>query len=253
MLDSQLLLDYSKNFFGYGNLNASIWFVGIEEAGGLCERVVADRLKLWRQKFKRSPIMDGYEFHRQLTDCHGNCLESLFSDPPQAQPTWDRLVRLQLAAQGCSPISNGDIAKFRMSKWARTRSDNCLIELLPLPSPSIKKWLYAPWTDHEFFQTRAAYQRHFAKTRAAAIKQLIADHQPEVVIFYGRRHMRRWGEIADVNWASIPRKPLPHTQFHRNNGTLYVVTHHPTAPGVSHDRLERIGKHIRKLNKSRRC
>ena len=34
MLDDKLLESYMKTFFGYGNLHADYWFIGMEEGGG---------------------------------------------------------------------------------------------------------------------------------------------------------------------------------------------------------------------------
>lgn len=67
-INADSLRRYSETFFGYGNSNASFWLLGIEEAGGRCPEVIGRRLELWRDRFSSAAIVDGYEFHQQLTD-----------------------------------------------------------------------------------------------------------------------------------------------------------------------------------------
>lgn len=249
MLDTQLLLNYSLNFFGYGNPNATVWFVGLEEAGGRCEQVVSNRLKLWTERFDCNSIVDGYEFHRSLHDCTGNSLGRLFTDPVPVQKTWDRLIRLQLALQGHTSATRDDAQSRRKTEWARSTSQSCLLELFPLPSPSVKTWNYERWTSLEVFQSRPAYQSHFGAKRALAIKRLIANYRPSVVIFYGSR-WKRWSQITGFPWKQIPQGPVPHARLHHAGDTLYAVVRHPVSRGVIDTDFDCIGEHIRTVRAS---
>lgn len=251
MLDCQLLHDYAENFFGYGNPESELWFIGIEEAGGRCESVVNERLKLWSDEFNRAPFVDGHKFHQQLHDCDGKPLDRLFLDPVPPQPTWDRLIRLQHAIEE-KPC---DVQSFRKTKWARSTSKSCLLELLPLPSPSVKTWNYGEWLcqecDSKFaevFRTRLAYQEHFGEKRAQAISQLIAKHRPTVVIFYGNR-MKRWSEIAGFPWRNVEMDSALPARFRRSEDRLYAVVRHPAAHGFRNKDayFQYVGERIRSL------
>lgn len=250
MLDTRLLLNYTEHFFGYGNPKAKVWFVGIEEAGGCCEQVVSDRLSLWTERFDGKSIIDGYEFHRSLHDCTGTSLGRLFTDPVPVQKTWDRLIRLQLALQGHTSISRDDVQSFRKTEWARSTSESCLIELFPLPSPSLKKWRYGKWTTSlEAFQSRRAYQNHLGAKRTSAIKRMISEYSPRLVIFYGSR-WKCWSEITGFTWRQIPQGPLPHARLQHAGDTLYAVVRHPASREVTDTDFEHIGEHIRTLRVS---
>jgi hypothetical protein len=254
MLNCQLLHDYAEKFFGYGNPNSELWFIGIEEAGGRCERVVEDRLKLWSDhQFGRAPFVDGYKFHQSLRDCNGELLDRLFHDPVPAQTTWDQLIRVQLVRKGAKSIEPHDVKDFRKTKWARSTSSSCLLELLPLPSPSVKTWNYGEWISPdcdsataELFQTQPVYQKRFGKIRAQAINQLIAEHRPRVVIFYGSR-MKRWSEIAGFPWRNVEMDSAIPARFRRRENRLYAVVRHPAAHGLNGDYFQCVGERIRSL------
>jgi len=246
MLNSQLLLNYAENFFGYGNPNAPVWFVGLEEAGGRTEQVVADRLKLWSTQFDSRSIVDAYEFHQTLKDYEGKPLIRLFEDPVPAQPTWDRLIRIQLAWEGHTAIRRSDIQAFRKTEWVRSTSKSCLVELFPLPSPSVADWNYEDWTSIKEFKTREGYQKALGDKRALAIKELIREFRPKVVIFYGSR-WKRWSQIAGFRWKKISDSPVPHARVHQADGTLYAVVHHPAARGATDADFDQVGEYLRTL------
>lgn len=44
------LLTYSANFLGYGNPNARLWFVGMEEAGASDALSLEKRITLWKER-----------------------------------------------------------------------------------------------------------------------------------------------------------------------------------------------------------
>jgi hypothetical protein len=254
MLNCQLLHDYAEKFFGYGSPKSKLWFIGIEEAGGRCERVVEDRLKLWSDhQFGRAPFVDGYEFHQSLRDCNGELLDRLFCDPVPPQLTWDRLIRIQLARKGAKSIEPHDVKDFRKTEWARSTSKSCLLELLPLPSPSANTWKYGEWVDQkcdsklaDAFRSRSDYQSHFGETRAQAINQLIAEYRPRVVIFYGSR-MKRWSEIAGFPWRNVDMDSAIPARFRRREDRLYAVVRHPAAQGLNGAYFQSVGERIRSL------
>jgi len=47
MLDGKKTGNYCKNFYGYGNWDSPIWFVGIEENGGYSKKEVENRINSW--------------------------------------------------------------------------------------------------------------------------------------------------------------------------------------------------------------
>ncbi len=45
MLDEELLEDFCGTFAGYGNLDADVWFIGMEEGSGHTEVEIETRLR----------------------------------------------------------------------------------------------------------------------------------------------------------------------------------------------------------------
>ena len=221
MLDENSLREYCEGFFGYGNLHGKYWFIGPEEAGGRCEEEVHERLELWDQHPEPRQIIDGFEFDAKR----------IFSQQPfhNPQSTWDRLIRVQLAAEGIDV----DIAAFKETKWARKSAQNCLLDLLPLPCPNMNSWPHEDWTPRGVFQSRPTFNDEFIEHRIAGLRTLMNENEPReprVVVFYGRL-ARRWSKIAGFRWRDAPSECFNEhlsAQFRRQGRTLFVYTYHPT-------------------------
>lgn len=96
-LDSKLLATFTTTFFGYGNLAADWWFVGMEEGGGHSDDEISARLAAWRE-LGATPTVDIVDFGRRAgIDEH---LQWFEGDRPPLQSTWRQLIRMILGAQG---------------------------------------------------------------------------------------------------------------------------------------------------------
>lgn len=245
LLDRELLTRYCETFLGYGNCQAPIWFIGLEEAGGRCLEVVQNRLERWQGKFREQNVIDGAEFHKGMNDSEGCDMGVLFEENSPSQPTWDRLIRLQLAYQG-KPVSKEDVKKFRSTSWARANSPNCLLELFPLPSPDINTWNYDQWTGSSAgFATREEYRQTQREPRIRSLRDKIAKHSPEVVVFYGRSAAKSWSGIVGAPWREITPCPNSKAKFRQVGKTLYALIPHPAARGVENVDFEIIGRVLR--------
>lgn len=49
-LNEDLLSDYMDSFLGYGNIQGSYWFVGMEEGGGKTCPEIAQRITQWENR-----------------------------------------------------------------------------------------------------------------------------------------------------------------------------------------------------------
>lgn len=252
-LNRALLTEYAKKFFGYGNPSGKIWFIGMEEGGGRTNEVVRHRLQKWVDVCKKRPVVDGCRFHKALIDRYGNSMKDLF-DPDEGcslshQPTWDRLIRLQLALNSCGEISAESVYKFRRKFWARSDSENCVIELLALPSPNIQTWEYKRWVGGDEFKSRDAYRQAFLPGRIESLQLLIKKHRPKVVIFYGLSYLKRWSdvtqEVAEFRWRTVPVDQSAGARIYRVGDIVYAAIQHPTARGSCNADFERIGCALR--------
>lgn len=242
MLDTQDLEEYSLKFYGFGNPGGKLWFIGLEEAGGKCERVVADRLHLWKHRFASAPIIDGLKFHTELMDCEGNSLKRLFEAESGTQATWNQLIRLQLAWNGSPNPQKLEISKFLAQNWAQADSDNCLLELFPLPSPSVTEWHYPRWSDADFLKSREKYHAEFRSRRVDGIRALIKEHGPKAVVFYGRTRLRCWSEIAGFRWRDVADIRSAEPLINQQGQTCYCVVSHPAARGTKSESFLKTGR-----------
>jgi hypothetical protein len=84
MLDNNILQPFMQSFFGYGNLAAPLWCIGMEEGGGKTLNEIQLRLRAWEERGRR-PIDDVAEFHRAFGQ------EQLFRANAPVQKTWQCL------------------------------------------------------------------------------------------------------------------------------------------------------------------
>jgi hypothetical protein len=230
-----LLMDYCQGFFGYGNPGGKYWFIGLEEAGGGCKEIVRHRLDVWDQKFKRRQIVDCREFHRELASCDDRLI---------------RLIRVQLACEG-QEATKDKISAVRENNWGRTEGGNCLLELLPLPSPRTKEWLYEKWTKLPDFRTKPEYRNWIIQRRLDGLKELVERQTPKVVVIYGRGRKRwtDWSQIVGFNWDDVDPHPCPMNgklaQFRRRKETMFALIDHPASHGIPLNYFTWVGEEIR--------
>lgn len=126
-----------ESFLGYGNINAPVVFVGMEEGLADPERL-QDDLK-YRSTFE--PVMDVYEAHLGLAKG-----KKLFGERPRGQRTWRVMADVMLHFEGGLPATKEERAKARKEYRAKILGNKCaeslLLELLPYPHGNIKQWLY---------------------------------------------------------------------------------------------------------------
>lgn len=240
MLDDLLLADYARTFFGYGNYRGDWWLIGMEEGGGDSEQSVAERLRLWSERGRR-PLEDVAMFNTSPE--HGKW----FTRRPPLQPTWRGLVRLILAAEGRA--TDADTARaYQGSELGRTGSNNCLLELLPLPSPTVGDWIYGSISTLPELTTRELYAAAFVPSRIDQLRQRVAEHRPRAVIFYSRAYRAQWEQIAGQRFLPTNVENL---ELCRAGDTVFALTPHPVYRGITTDFFVRAGAAIGGICRSR--
>lgn len=244
MIDSKKIENYCNNFYGYGNWESPIWFVGIEENGGYSKEEVQKRIDSWL-RFK-SPLIDNKEHHLNLND---EGITKLFTEGKR-QPTWWKLIRLKLNYDDIK-VSNEKIQEIQKHEWGQLNSKSLIIEMFPLPSPSIKHWKYnnPEWSNLESLESREKYFNTFAEKRVDFIKNQIKKHKPKAVIFYANKLIKYWDLIIedDFNKKSKKRKiNKNYFRFIKKESTCYFQT--PQPAGVwENDFWDKLGKEIKKI------
>lgn len=221
MLDVELLEAFMSSFFGYGRLDAELWFIGIEEGGGRTVTEILSRLAAWNARNRR-PVEDVAEFHVACGMSH------LFSPGAQLQPTWKGLIRTVFATNDLQPDVE-QMRQYQISTFARADGGLACLELLPLPSPSVTTWNYGaeqglppePWTDLPYLQRRSDYMTHILETRVKWFRQAIKEKSPRAVLFYGESYRRYWAALCGLEF------PRGNYSLRREGVTQYMLLPHP--------------------------
>lgn len=210
----------------------------MEEGGGNSENEVKARLDRWKELYL-SPLVDNYEFHRKIYghfkimgDIKKINLSRFFDKPVRLQRTWAALIRTILNIEKSSPIQTEMVKQYQSQCWGRLKSNNCLIELFPLPSPNANDWHYDEWSNLPSLKSRETYISNYKESRVNLIKSKLRKHSPKYVFFYSLnpKYIEYWEDISDIkfninNRIELCDKYYPHVE--KVNNTIFVLTGHP--------------------------
>ncbi len=238
MLNENDLDCFADQFMGYGNPNAKVWFIGMEEGGGNSLQDIQNRLIAWKVSGSKA-FEDVAKFHEAIG------LPDLFKFPgTKAQRTWSKLIEVYLFKNEM-PVETSNIRQYQAHKWGREGGETCLMELLPLPCPNLNTWHYTSFSRDPKFSTRTEYRKAFLNQRIFKIGNLIREFKPENVVFYGKSYEAYWLEIIQqVSDKTLVWNDENEADFKTcwNSHTLFLSTKHPTSrpsPGSSY--FQKIG------------
>lgn len=259
MLDSNRLRHFMAQFYGYGTLSSSFWFVGMEEGGGNTEREISERLRQW-ETLGRQPVVDIAQFHEGVHDVQGRSMNYFFERRPKLQRTWAGLIRILLASRGEDDESAEAVRSVQASRWGRSNSDGCLLELLPLPSPGTGQWYYNTWTDIPELRSRQRYYESLTHSRTERLKGLVRDYTPRCVVFYSvsPKYIDAWSGVVGTDLTTVTPEQMCRgnqgqgfaARFYQSDSTLYVVTYHPAYKGLTKEYFTQVGKTIRQRSRA---
>lgn len=236
MIDDQLLEAFMSGFYGFGNYQASYWFVGMEEGGGNTVEAIAKQLRIW-DAHGRKELLDVAEYAREMN------ITRWYGDRPRLQPTWKHLIRIFLTAEGQSTDSE-TMRQYQKNLWGTENGNTCLLELLPLPATNTNSWLYGQISSLPYLVNRKTYQEYVVGSRVAHLQDRIKRYQPKAVVFYGSGYDSYWKRIAGINFWETSSEDVT---FAVKNFTVFVSSKHPVAFGATNDYFYRIGNLITEL------
>ncbi|MBN1883377.1 MAG: hypothetical protein JW885_14515 [Deltaproteobacteria bacterium] len=235
MLDDILLARFIESFYGYGNYNSKFWFVGMEEGGGNSESEIQKRLNVWKTR-GYAELEDVKEYHLELG------IDRFFNDKPVLEKTWDKIILIILGIEGGSP-SIENRKKYQKNVLGTKTGESCLIELLPLPSPGIGKWVYHSISRLPYLENRETYRDFVKKSRIQNIRRRISEYTPRCVVFYGATYKLHW--ITITNGMTFHPHDMLDFEMAENDDTLFLMIKHPVAAGVTNDYFYDIGRCIK--------
>ena len=201
-------LAHLLSFVGYGSLKADVWFLGMEEAGG-GEGNIRTRLQF-------QIVEDNAEAHKLLG------VTKLHWGKRVIQRTWRGMCYIMLRLDNREP-SRENIRDYQAEQLGRTQGNTLLTELMPIPKPKVSLWGYEELIPQ--YRSREDYYRTVKPQRVKALRQLLTEHRPAVVIGYGKSFWSSYKELfPNHNFQS---QDIFEVAF--KDGTLVILTDHFTA------------------------
>jgi hypothetical protein len=200
-------LNHLLSFIGYGALDAPIWFLGMEEAGGgqdnLTRRLSFDFVEDLASAHRKLGITKHHWGHRVI------------------QPTWRGMCIIMLTLMDVEPTREA-IRDYQANRLGRHDGETLLLELMPLPKVHHQAWPYEEFLLQ--FQSLEDYYRLIKPKRVKYVMRLIAKHNPKAIVCYGKRF---WPDYCSL----FPgRRFSPSDSFQVSNGApLVMLTDHFTS------------------------
>ena len=122
--------------------------------------------------------------------------------------------------------------------------ETCLLELLPLPSPGSQVWNYHNWSNLPYLSNRDFYREYCIPWRCKHIHSRIRTHKPKLVVFSGKSYNEYWHQIAGNDVQFVDKGGY---LFGVSLDSIFIITNHPAAWGVTNAYFEDIGLFVREL------
>lgn len=258
MLNRQILEEFTKNFYGYGNLNSDIWFIALEEGGGANEDEIQKRINVWNDNGKKI-LEDCKSFHISIGIDKWFLSKDLYkSDQIPLQSVWRQYIRFYFFLKNNSNFILSDnqnllIKRYQRDKFGKLDGEFSILELRPLPSKNMKSWIYGEISDIEFLKTREKYENFITEIRITKIKELIKKYKPKKVFFFSTatETIILWKKIINQNLNENLELGYFYSQI---NGVDYFILEHPISRtmirhnkriyGLNNNYYEKIGNKI---------
>lgn len=205
--NSDKICNWANGFYGYGQYEAPVWYIGLEEAGGEYPSEVKQKFKYYATLIPNRQLCDIRDLHNNVenTKTSRTFYNVLFGKHAKIQGTWRNLIKFsfgffQLSTNCPKDAAILDYQKKCLASIANTNTDTgneALIELFPLPNPYSRIWAYnwaeyAPLVNQKYKKllqciraSRKHYQNFLFKGRLRNIQKKIKKYKPKVVLFYG--------------------------------------------------------------------
>lgn len=237
MLSKELIEKRINKFWGYGNLNSDIWFIGMEEGfhGSLTDL---------ENRFNRTKDKSVIDLQDDMTDVQDHM--KWFLPNSNIQRTWGKLILILLTLRSNEKVINDKIKEFQRNEFCRLNSNHCSLEFMPLPCRSIrnKDWFYNQF-GIDYLETRKKYLDKIMPLRIKLFQDLIEKYNPKIIICYSFSYLEKWKEIIESNLSQ--KKNLYHC---KKDKTDFFVIPHSTAHGMTKNDWDEIAQNIKQISGS---
>lgn len=204
------------NWIGYGNVNAPIWFMGIEEGGA---EIWRNRTKTLEQSLElRSTFNIQMDFKHVWEDLYHVSLNT-FNGPN----VWRYMTAFLLAFEG-KQFSSNDIYDylFVSKRLGRENANHFMGELMPLPKHS--KQSIEPYVS--IWASAQEYYEEVGKKRFSLIRETLEkNYGVKLIVSYDKVFTEKF-----LTYFSGEMKKLAHWEYGNEKYSIYKVT-------ISHNRI----------------
>ncbi|MGH1430029.1 MAG: hypothetical protein ACRBB4_02825 [Neptuniibacter sp.] len=221
--------NYMKSFVGFGDQNAKIWVVGLEQGGGENLAELRQRVSSWKA-MGCSEFSDLVQYHESIGEFrwHGR--------KAKIQPTLGKAIRTILSSKG-EECTTDNVRRFQSEVFGRTSSDTVIAELMPLPSKNVGEWIYSDLDGVHGVSSREEYVSEYQEVRVKLLQQKVLEASPKLVLFLGKSALDSWTKVVNGQFEEKDG-----ALWYENRMTKFVVADHPTAFGVKNSYFEAIGR-----------
>jgi hypothetical protein len=168
---TQKQLEHLSEFIGYGNPDADIWFITLQETDGSEENI--------RARLKFAPVEDLASAQQIL-------------DATKYHSDWRGVCEIMLRLDNKAP-SDDMLQTYQADQLGRQNGATLLCALLPIPQSASAEWTYT--TILPQFTSQQACDEAFKPERLDLFRELVAEHHPKIVIGSGKAH---WAEYQEL-------------------------------------------------------
>jgi len=93
----------------------------------------------------------------------------------------------------------------------------------------------------DIIRDRSTYSATMLPGRISGIRDLIAQHRPQIVVCYGLNARDTWAALAGAEFVKSEGHSF---RFCSTPSTLYILMKHPTAHGVTNAEFEALGRFV---------
>jgi len=186
------MIDWNKieNFIGYGNPDAEVLFLGMEEGLGQSADLGGDLA----ERSRYSQCMDLFDAQGPLDDG-----QRFFGPNPKSQRTWRPMCHLMLRmlAPSSRPTAEQRV-RYQADLLGRSGGATLLAELMPYPNTNVGEWRYAPFGR---YPTREAYAVEMLPRRVDLLGTFFRAHNYKLIVAYGKSYWPDFQRIfVGVSW-----------------------------------------------------
>lgn len=231
-----LIKERIKNFWGYGNLNSEVWFIGMEEV------LESDAtLAQLAECFRVANGKQTTDMRRGMEKVYGH--SRWFNANASVQPTWKYPIALYLYLKSGLVPTKEEICDYQALKLGDSEvNETMTVELMPLPSNKAHEqtWLYGA-LGIPGLSTRSEYLLTYKPERVRKLRELFQTHQPKLAIFYSLTYLPDWTAVIGTE----PEEITKGMYFAKINSTACCIIPQGVSFGMSYARLYEFAEKVR--------